>query len=94
MAATPEELCEYLNEAAEYAGLNVWFEVEPADKEGCCTLRWGSQYAPSDRGMVVHTILCMGNAKNIPDRAKWEDFAAAMAASNVEQAKAVGFIRD
>jgi hypothetical protein len=36
----------------------------------------------------------MGNAKNIPDRAKWEDFAAAMAASNVEQAKAVGFIRD
>jgi hypothetical protein len=94
MSRTADELCEYLNMAAEYAGCDVEFGTRPSSSEGCCFVTWGTVGAPHEKHQheqEVHTTLCYGHVKNVPDHATWEDFALALAEGSPAVAKEIGF---
>jgi hypothetical protein len=75
---TAQDTVEYLNDAAEYAGLDLEFDYSDEDQY-TFVLIFG------DSRKKVNTGLMYGYARGIPDRATVKDFAEAISNSGVEE---------
>lgn len=70
---TAEETVEYLNDAAEYANLDIEFDYEDEDKDSFVLI-----HGKNKSRNRVDTDLMYGYAKQIPDQASVEHFANAI----------------